>query len=159
VFWDASVLKDLDFGLQTVPPGVAITRILGAESRDISSDTAAHGDFDGDGIDDLAVASPHGSPPGRHDAGKVHVFFGAAGGWPAMIDLLDPEGVSYALVNGARGTVGADRGDILGYSADAADVDGDGRTDLVLNEMLGNGLAPGTLDVGNLVAIDGRLLR
>jgi hypothetical protein len=76
-----------------------------------------------------------------------------------MIDLLDPEGVSYALVNGARGTVGADRGDILGYSADAADVDGDGRTDLVLNEMLGNGLAPGTLDVGNLVAIDGRLLR
>ena len=38
------------------------------------------------------------------------------------------------------------------------DVDGDGLTDFITNEMIGNGLAEGTEDVGNLIVISGHLL-
>ncbi len=37
----------------------------------------------------------------------------------------------------------------------AADLDGDGRAELIANEMTGNGLAPGSTDAGNLIAVGG----
>jgi hypothetical protein len=59
------------------------------------------------------------------------------------------------VLDGARGGAGADSGDTLAYSALGADVDGDGTSDYVLNEMEGNGLQPGTVDVGNLLVVSG----
>ena len=44
------------------------------------------------------------------------------------------------------------------YSAAAGDVDGDGLTDIIANEMVGNGIAPSTLDVGNLIVMGGDLV-
>jgi hypothetical protein len=41
------------------------------------------------------------------------------------------------------------------YSAVAADVDGDGLADLIVNEMRGNGSAADAFDVGNLLVISG----
>ena len=34
-------------------------------------------------------------------------------------------------------------------------MDGDGRTGIIVNEMVGNGLGPGTVDAGNLLLISG----
>ena len=48
-----------------------------------------------------------------------------------------------------------DTGDTLGYSAASADIDGDGVMDIVVNEMVGNGLQPGSIDVGNLIILSG----
>ena len=53
VIFGADALKGLDFDLQTPPPGLIITRILGPSPGAIGADTAACGDFDGDGADDL----------------------------------------------------------------------------------------------------------
>ena len=63
-----------------------------------------------------------------------------------------------AEIYGAHGAATGDRGDVLCYSGAAGDVDGDGRDDLIVNEMLGNG--PGGLprDKGNLIIISGALL-
>lgn len=36
---------------------------------------------------------------------------------------------------------------------------GDGIDDLVVNEMLGDGLQPGTQDAGNLIVISGKLVK
>ena len=36
-----------------------------------------------------------------------------------------------------------------------SNIDGDGRTDLIVNEMRGNGVSPAALDVGNLLIIGG----
>ncbi len=58
-------------------------------------------------------------------------------------------------VYGAHGHRSSDSGDVLGYSADAADFDGDGKTDLMANEMLGNGLGD-AIDTGNLVILSGQ---
>jgi hypothetical protein len=138
-----------------------MTKILGAGPGDISGDTAMQGDFSGDGIADLAVCSPHSSPLRRTFAGSIHLFFGRAGGWPDLVDLRSPPGAAeldLAAVYGAHGSFGVDRGDTLCYSGAAADLDGDGLTDLMSNEMVGNGLLPGSVDVGNLVLLGGAFL-
>ncbi len=163
LFYDAAALKGLEFDLQLPPPELRITRILGPQIGALAGDTAAPGDFDGDGLGDLALASPHADPLGRDNAGAVHVLFGRPGGWPALLDLAPdqlppPETVRVAEIQGALGGVPGDSGDTLGYSAAAGDVDGDGLTDLIVDEMVGNGLSPGTVDVGNLVIVAGRAI-
>ncbi|MDP3936967.1 MAG: hypothetical protein Q8R92_02390, partial [Deltaproteobacteria bacterium] len=163
VLYDAAMLKGLVFDLDAPPPGLALTTILGGRSGDIAADTATQGDFDGDGIGDLAFSSPHASPLGRANAGTIHVFHGQPGQWPALIDLapgaLPPASeVRIAEFYGAHGNMPGDTGDVLCYSAAAGDIDGDGRTDIITNEMLGNGIAPGTTDTGNLIVLGGSLL-
>jgi hypothetical protein len=163
VFYDAGSLRGLLFDLDSPPPGIATTRLLGGRTGDISSDTAAAGDFDGDGIADLVVASPHASPLGRDGAGALHVLFGRSGTWPETIDLAPgtlplPGDVRIAWVQGARGRVLGDLGDTLAYSAAVSDLDGDGRSDLVTNEMLGNGVASSAVDAGNLIVLSGARL-
>jgi hypothetical protein len=66
--------------------------------------------------------------------------------------------VRTSVVHGANGTDGADRGDTIGYSVSAGHVDTDARADLIANEMMGNGLAPDTIDVGNLIVVSGAQL-
>jgi hypothetical protein len=46
-------------------------------------------------------------------------------------------------------------GDTIGYSVAAGDVNGDGTSDVLINEMLGNGVGEDKLDVGNLVVLSG----
>ncbi|PRQ03299.1 FG-GAP repeat protein [Enhygromyxa salina] len=48
----------------------------------------ATGDFDCDGIDDLAIGSPRATVEGEHEAGVVHVLFGTSGGLSSVNDLL-----------------------------------------------------------------------
>ncbi len=163
VFFDAADLKDQEFDLDTPPIPLTITRIYGPENGALGADTAADGDFDGDGRDDLAFASPHANPEGRDVAGAFHVLFGRTGGWPAVVDLLTanlpPSSVvRITEIQGASGTSGSDDGDTLGYSAAAGDIDHDGRDDLIANEMVGNGIQPNTIDVGNLIAVNGQAI-
>ena len=163
VFYDASGLKGLSFGMDALPVGVTTSLFLGGAAGDIAADTALQGDFDADGIADLAFSSPHAAPFGRTNAGTLHVFFGRIGGWPASIDLApgalpDPSLVRIAEIYGANARSGSDQGDTLSYSAQAGDLDGDGFTDLITNEMAGNGIAAGSEDTGNLIVLSGALV-
>jgi hypothetical protein len=160
VFFGAADLRGLDLDLDEPPPALVVSRIVGPSTGSLGADTAAHGDFDGDGLADLAFGSPHASPQGRASAGIVHVFFGQLGGWPAQMntapgELLDPSVVRIAVIRGAAGARNGDLGDTLAYSGTAADFDDDGQMDLIINEMVGNGVAPGTVDVGNLLVLGG----
>lgn len=159
VFYRARDLKGLTIDLDSPPPGLAMTTILGPNSGAIGADTAAHGRVDGDTLADLYFTSPHADPAGRNGAGAVHVLFGRHGGWPALIDLApanfpSPDLVRITEIRGAHGTLSGDVGDTLAYSAAAGDLDDDGLIDLITNEMVGNGVAPGTVDVGNLIVIN-----
>jgi hypothetical protein len=142
--------------LGALEPPLQTTTIYGDAVGDITADTAAQGDFSGDGIADLVVCSPHANPLRRHSAGMFHVLYGRAGGFPAEIDLRAPpprEALDLLPVFGAHGSFGADRGDTLCYSAATGDLDGDGRSDLIVNEMVGNGVAADAVNVGNLLVI------
>ena len=163
VLYNAPAMKSQEFTLAALPKGIRLTSIQGTSPGAISSDTAAAGDFNGDGLGDVAVGSPHARPQGRNSAGAVHVLFGQPGGWPEFINtapgqLPSPDVVRITEIQGARGGAGSDSGDTLCYSASAGDLDGDGLTDFITNEMTGNGLAENTEDVGNLVVVSGRLI-
>jgi hypothetical protein len=162
VLYDVSALRGLGLDMDSLPQSVGVTTILGAAASDISSDTSVVGDFDGDAVADLAIGSPSADPLGRSIAGTIHVVFGRAGRWPEIIDLrdatqIDTEQVRITSIYGARGTSDSDRGDMICYSAAGGDIDGDGQQDIVSNEMLGNGLNPSAVDVGNLIVISGAL--
>jgi hypothetical protein len=116
-----------------VPPVAAPDlRILGPEPRahlggsasaDLFSDLNRStpltvGDFNGDGIQDIAI----GAPDARNGAGVVYVVYGRPN-LPGEIDLA----------TGADVTIlGASSGDRLGFSVAAGDVRGNGRTDLII---------------------------
>lgn len=158
--FEAPRLRNRVIDLAVSDGGLRITRLIGPSEGALGSDTAAHGDFDGDGLADLAITAPHAAPLGRINAGVAHVFFGRRGPWPAEIrtangQLPDPDELRITEIRGALGRSGGDQGDTLGYSAAAFDLDGDGRTELITNEMVGNGLSPGTIDVGNLLVLHG----
>jgi hypothetical protein len=160
IFFQAAQLKGLSFDLDSPPPGIVSSTIYGPVQGAIGADTAAQGDFNGDGIADLAFSSPHDNPFSRFHAGTIHVFMGQEGAWPSLIDvapgsLPDSDLMSIVEIYGARGANG-DQGDTLCYSAATGDVDGDGLVDIVTNEMLGNGVS--TLDDGNLIVISGDLI-
>ncbi len=163
VFYKAAMLKGLNFDLRSPPANLQTTRFDGGFIGGIAADTAMHGDFNGDDIDDLAFSSPHGKPLGRDDAGTIHVFNGRNGQWPTMIDLrtdqLPPTSqIRITAIYGAHGTAINDTGDVLSYSGAVGDIDKDGRDDLITNEMVGNGVAANSVDVGNLIIISGQLV-
>jgi hypothetical protein len=76
------------------------------------------GDFDGDGIDDVALGVPE-SDLAKPTGGAVFVFKGAAGGLPS-----EPTWI----LNGESDTAS------LGSVLAAGDLDGDGRADLAISE-------------------------
>ncbi len=163
VFYGAADLKGRELDLDDLPDDVDTTTILGPVSGALGGDTAAQGDFNGDGLSDLAFAAPHGVPQGRRNAGQVFVLYGQQGRWPELINTRDgalpePGEVRIVEIQGANGDGINDTGDTLAYSAAVGDLDGDGRTDLITNEMVGNGVAPDTLDVGNLILLSGAQL-
>lgn len=158
LFYSAALLKGVVARRDLVPEAVHQVTFLGDERGAIAADTALVGDFDGDGFEDLSFSAPHQTVFGRAVAGLVYLFFGGEAEFPSRIDLRSlpaDETMRIAQVAGARGRSGSDSGDTLAYSAVAADVDGDGRSDLVINEMEGNGVAEDAIDVGNLVVVAG----
>lgn len=161
VLYDAASLKGSTFSLDLPPLGLDVSTFVGAATGNILGDTAMHGDFDGDGFDDVAFSAPHGSPIGRTRAGILYVSFGRPSPWPPFVDLHPssippPATLRMTAVYGALGAAGSDAGDTLAYSGAAGDIDGDGRPDLIVNEMQGNGTSPAAEDVGNLIVISGR---
>ena len=100
-------------------------RIDGAGADDSAGyPVAGAGDVNGDGIDDVLVASFGADNNGRPDSGSAHVLFGSTSA--TTIDLASP---------GSRGfrIDGAGSDDQAGVSARAAgDVNGDGLDDVIV---------------------------
>ncbi|MEM7261712.1 MAG: hypothetical protein AAF488_06945 [Planctomycetota bacterium] len=161
VFYDAASLKGLTFDMENIPVGVTVTTIAGPSAGAIGADTAAHGDFNGDGIGDLMIGNPKADPQGRDRAGTLNVLLGQTSPWPAFIDTAPgtvTPGVDLVEIQGVLGDVSGDLGDTMGYSASIGDLDNDGLTDLIVNEMRGNGSGPDAIDSGNLLIIPGAMI-
>ena len=104
----------------------------------------ARGDFNGDGLADLAVGAPFEDQDGIRAVGGVHVFYGTAAGLSSASDLFLDEtdfGFSY----------GTD--DFFGWALASGDFNGDSHSDLAIGIPGRDG---GNIEAaGRVVLIDG----
>lgn len=162
VIYNVANWKNQSLHIDAPPPGFEMATFQGPEAGAIAADTAMHGDYNNDGIDDLAFSSPHDNPIGRINAGTIHILLGKNGQWPAEsnldpADYPDSADVQFVEIYGANGGGGGgDAGDTLSYSAAEGDINGDGVIEIITNEMQGN--SPTVVDVGNLILMDVRKL-
>lgn len=107
-----------------------------AERYDNFGGSLATGDFDGDGVDDLAIGAP-GEDIGRTaDAGMIHLVMGQAGTGLVTTGSL-------TLVQGGTVADDVEEFDYFGASLAAGDFNADGRDDLAVG-------VPGE-DIGSIV--------
>jgi hypothetical protein len=147
VFGSAQLPPVID--LASPPAGVRMARVLGANNEDHWGAALHLGDIDNDGIGDLVIGgsifrdsgsyvSPNDQESGHNDfgasfggrrnrAGEVYVIYGASE-WPAQIDLRTPP------ANSTR-VIGANVRDLLGSQIHSGDLNGDGRTELIIGAL------------------------
>jgi hypothetical protein len=106
------------------PYGLTIKGIDPGDTAGLSVSNA--GDLNGDGIDDVIVASPNAIPNGKAYAGESYVIFGQTG----FADVLE-----LGSLDGSNGFVieGVDASDWAGIAVSSAgDINGDGRDDIII---------------------------
>jgi hypothetical protein len=131
-------------------PPSRVTMFYGQAMNAIAGDTAMFDDLDGDGLDDLIIASPNAPVGNVVRAGVTHIFFGTAEPLPAVVDLAAvPEALSALLIEGASFN------DMLAYSMSSGDADGDDIADLMLNVMDGDGFGDSLPSSGDAHVLSG----
>jgi hypothetical protein len=126
-------MRFADFDAATFESGPHGLVLEGTEfGEQVGSSLAGLGDVNGDGLGDIAVGAPGGSPSTGAGAGRVYVIYGHRGPYTTIrLNSLNDLGFQIK---------GAAAGDALGSAVAAAgDVNGDGRMDLLLgsrNELI-----------------------
>ena len=138
-------------------PGPGVTTIYGRRKGGISGDTLIIQDMDGDGYADLWDASPSLGTRDlagtfRPASGLLDVIFGRPS-WPSSIDLLlPPDDLRLVQIHGP------DANDQFSYGMAVGDADADGRPDLIINAMAGDGVDNMELDAGELYVLGNQVL-
>jgi hypothetical protein len=114
-----------------------------AEASDFFGAALAGGDFDNDGLADLAIGAPFEDVGSVFDAGAVNVLYGSAAKLTATGDQQ--------FVQGGGGVVGvAENGDFFGVALAGGDFDNDGFADLAIGapfEDVGSVVDAGAINV------------
>jgi hypothetical protein len=155
IFGSTSLPQVID--LASPPAGVRMTKITGVATEDHWGAALSVGDINNDGIADVAISaalfrdsasyiSPADQTDGHADeaasdggqrfhCGEVYVLYGSKN-WPSAIDLRTPPA-------NATHVIGANELDRLGSQLFSADLNGDGKKDLIIGAL--QALAPDSM--------------
>lgn len=150
LFGSASLPSVID--LASPPVGVRMALVLGVDNEDHWGSAFHVGDLNGDNISDLAIAgaifrdsasyvTPQDQDSGhdaraanfngtRPGAGEVYVIYGSRN-FPELVDLQNPP-------SGSTHVIGAQPLDFLGSQIHSADLNGDGRRELIIGALQAN---------------------
>jgi hypothetical protein len=104
-----------------------VSVIDSGENFDRFGSTLAAGDFNGDGLSDLAIGVPREDLGGITDTGAVNVLYASA-----SAGALSAVGNQFLVQGNSNLTGTAESGDVLGSSLAAGDFNGDGNKDLAI---------------------------
>ncbi|MAG56616.1 MAG: hypothetical protein CMJ83_10030 [Planctomycetes bacterium] len=153
IIYGGPSLRGQTLDMRFFPAGTSTIYGLPGE---IAADSLAGTDCNGDGFADLAVGSPFRDvtrPSGNaFTAGAVDVIFGGPVRWPSSMLLLNT-GTDVP----DREIWGADQGDVMSYSMEAGDFDGDGFGDWFPNSMRGDGFNNAFINAGDVNIVSGWL--
>ncbi|MCX8174469.1 MAG: choice-of-anchor J domain-containing protein [Thermoplasmata archaeon] len=101
---------------------VKVTDGVGSSAERFGYSIASLGDVNGNGVVDFAVSAPYADYSGRTDCGAVYVFYGY-------------KGMEFANINPGNANItiyGNNSNDNLGWNITAADIDGNGVSELII---------------------------
>ncbi len=133
------------------------THIIGADYDDLLGSTVWGDDLNGDGYDDAIVSAAlwrasagiggisfgggDGAGNQRYNSGETFIIFGRADLRGQTIDLAEQlDEAGRPLTDQITVIYGQDANDLLGEEIAVGDLDGDGRNDLVLGTLVGDGV-------------------
>ncbi len=153
IVYDMNLQRNRVVDLLYPPPDIRFTWVYG-KARSLITDSFPVGDVDGDGFTDLLLGAPRDNGPLNREAGTLTVVYGSAN-LPAVIDLADPPPQNVVRTSTLDGK---DANDLVAYWAHAADVNGDGRDDVIVNAMNGDGPRNSRWQAGEVYVVDGYTL-
>ena len=125
IIWGGPGVRGAVYDMATGPAGTST--LYGEASGDIGGDTLSIADINKDGFDDVCFAEPNGDavrPSGTaQGSGELLVIFGGPRRFPLTLQVAT---ISSSTLWPARRILGADSGDLMGYSMEAADLNMDG---------------------------------
>lgn len=102
------------------------------EPDDVTGAALAAGDFNNDGLDDLAVGSPGETLAGQAGAGLVHVVYGTTTGLTSSSQQQVISQGGYSTTNSVNTVNSIEAGDYFGAELATGDLNGDGYNDLII---------------------------
>jgi hypothetical protein len=126
-----------------VGQGVGDVRLAGVVESDQFGDSVASADVNGDGVSDIIAGASGYDSPNRADAGGTFVFYGGAK-LPAVATILDAD----------LTIVGATVSDGSGTLVAAADLNGDGKAEVLTSAPSGNGPNAELRAAGEVAIVD-----
>jgi hypothetical protein len=125
------------------------------EAGDAFGGVLAVGDFNGDGVEDVAIGVPMEDDIGLSDRGLVHVLYGTPEGFVTTRRVsfhFDLEYIGFRTMFGQLGESTAN--DMFGAALGVGDFNGDGRHDLAVG-IPGKAGPDGEADVGWVLVLNG----
>ena len=125
---------DLALTLSTLTNATGFTTDGESADDETGFSVSSIGDINGDGLNEIIIGAKWADPAAGSKAGQTYVVYGTTTP-PGALDLSNLDGTNGFQINGAAGS------EQSGFSVASADINGDGKDDLIIGAPFGSSSA------------------